>query len=63
MDVRTNKPFWLSKRFWWNLLTLGFGAASILGAQGVIPGETMAIVNPIGNLILNQISDGAKLGL
>ena len=61
MEVRESKPWWRSKRFWWNLLTLGLGITSVLGQQGVIPGEAMAIVNPIGNLVLNQITAGEKI--
>lgn len=60
-QVRPEKPFWQSKRFWFNLLTLGLGVAGTLGTAGIIPASAMAVVNPVGNLVLNQLSDGAKL--
>ena len=61
MDTRIEKPWYQSKRFWFNLLTLGLGIFTSLGTSGVIDGKVIAIAAPIGNLLLNQITDGAKL--
>lgn len=60
-DFRIEKEFWKSKRFWWNILTLGLGVLGGLGDAGVISGQAMAVINPVGNMILNQVTDGAIL--
>ena len=61
METRVVKPFWESSRFWWNIGTVLIAIVQGLAGAGVIPDEALAIVNPIGNVILNQRSDGARL--
>jgi len=63
VEVRIAKPFWESSRFWWNLVTVLVAVVQALAGSGVIPTEALAIINPIGNVILNQRSDGARLTL
>ena len=63
MEVRNEKPWYASKRFWFNLLTLGIGIFATLGQNGIVDEKVIAIGVPVGNLILNQLTDGAKITL
>lgn len=59
-EVRISKPWYKSWRTWFNLL---MGCSAVAAQQGLIPPAVIAAVAPIGNMILNQISDGAKITL
>ena len=61
--MQIEKSFWRSRRFWFNAITVALGLAGHFADAGILSAGTMAIVNPVGNLILNQVSDGAKLTL
>lgn len=60
METRASKPWYKSTRTWFNLL-MGLGA--VAAQQGLIPADAVASVGTIGNLFLNQITDGAKITL
>lgn len=60
MEIRNSKPWYQSWRTWFNLL---MGVGTVAAQQGLIPAETVAAVGTIGNLVLNQITDGAKITL
>ena len=61
MELRVIKPFWESKRFWWNVGAVILAVVQSLTGTGVIPEEVMAVVGALGNVVLNQKSDGARL--
>jgi hypothetical protein len=62
LDItRKTKPFWQSKRFWGNFLLTGLGIVSELAGNGTINGSTGLIVGAVSNVLLNSVSDGAKL--
>lgn len=60
MEPRVEKPWYKSKRMWFNIV-MGIGA--VLAQHNVIPADAVAGVGAIGNVILNSVSDGAKLTL
>lgn len=59
-DFRGSKPWYTSWRTWFNLL---MGISAVAAQQGIIPPSVVAAVTPIGNIILNQITDGARITL
>ena len=61
MEIRSTVPWYKSKRVWWNFITIALGIGQHLSDGGGIPAGTMEIINPLGNLLLNQLTDGAKI--